>query len=361
MKIFVIGARGFPNVQGGIESHCEELYSRLVKKGFDITALTIKQYTHHSLWNGIRFIRIPTVQYKNLQKPIYNFFSAIYCIFKRPAIVHIHGLNAGLFIWLLKLFGLKIIATYHSMDYIYPKWNIIVKLMLWLSEKQFLLADYIIVVSKLYLEHFERQGRKKNIVFLPNGVSSLQKITNNNYILNRWKLKKGEYILAVGRITPEKDYRTLITAFNKANINSIKLVIVGGYEFQDSYLKDLMEIANENVIFTGYLDKKDLQVLYANCCLFVLPSIYEGLPTVLLEAMSFNCNILVSDIPAHKTIELDPEDYFKVSDPNDLANKMIKKLSQKTKKDYTDLLLKNYNWDTTAEKVGRIYEFIYAC
>jgi len=359
MKIFVVGARGFPDVQGGIETHCEELYIRIAKKGVDITALTIKKYTRYRWWNGIKFISIPTIQYKNVQKAIYNLLSALYCVIRKPDLVHIHGLNAGLFIWLYKLASIKVIATYHSMDYIYPKWNILMKFILRFSEKQFLIADYIIVVSKLYLEHFRRLGVKKNIIYLPNGMKKFQKSGESKEILKKWSINEREYILSVGRITPEKDYMTLIRAFFKANLSNIKLVIAGGYEFRDNYAKKLIKIANNNVIFTGYLQKKELQALYENCCLFVLPSICEGLPIALLEAISFNCNILVSDIPAHKQLELDPGDYFKACDENDLADKIITKIMQKNKNKSYNFILKDYNWDIIADKVNEIYNKIY--
>ena len=37
MKIVVIGTRGIPNIMGGVETHCEELFPRIAKRGFDIT------------------------------------------------------------------------------------------------------------------------------------------------------------------------------------------------------------------------------------------------------------------------------------------------------------------------------------
>ncbi|MEW6068092.1 MAG: glycosyltransferase family 4 protein [Nitrospirota bacterium] len=357
MKIFVIGARGFPNVQGGIESHCEELYPRIVKKGYEVTSLTIKQYTETNNWKGISFTRIPSVSSKNLQKPIYNLFSVLYCILRRPDIVHVHGLNAGLFIWLFKLFGLKVVATYHSMDYLYPKWNTLVKAMLRYSEKQFLSADYIITVSGTYLKHFKKRGRTQAINYLPNGVNLIEDghEKNKNTVLGRWGLQENDYILTVGRITPEKDILTLIKAFTKANLHEIKLAVVGSAEFQKQYFEKLKRISNDKVIFTGQLNKDELSVLYANCRLFVIASLYEGLPNVLLEAMSFNCNILASDIDSHMAIGLEQDDYFKAQDTDDLANKIQNKVSQDIRKDYSEFLLKNYNWDVVAEEVSKIY------
>ncbi|MEM3393623.1 MAG: hypothetical protein QXY79_01085 [Candidatus Methanomethylicia archaeon] len=44
MKILVIGTRGIPDIQGGIETHCQELYTRLANLGADITVITRKYY-----------------------------------------------------------------------------------------------------------------------------------------------------------------------------------------------------------------------------------------------------------------------------------------------------------------------------
>lgn len=357
MEIFVIGARGFPGVQGSIEAHCEELYPRLVRKGYEITALTIKQYTKTNNWKDITFIRIPSVSLKTFQKPIYNLTSALYCILRRLDIIHIHGLNAGLFIWLLKLFGLKVVATYHSMDYLYPKWNSLVKAMLRFSEKQFLSADYIITVSKPYLKHFNEKGRIRSISYLPNWVNLLvyRDKQIKNTIMDRWGLRENGYILTVSCITPENDLVTPIKAFTKAEPIEIKLVVVGSAEFQEQYFEILKRISNDKVIFTGQLTREDLSGLYSNCRLFILSSLYKGLPNALLEAMSFNCNILVSYIDAHIAIGLEQDDYFKTQDIDDLANKIQLKISQDIRKHYPEFFLKNYSWDMVAQQVHKIY------
>jgi len=44
MKVAVLGTRGFPGVQGGVEAHCENLYTRLAKSGCDVTVFTRSAY-----------------------------------------------------------------------------------------------------------------------------------------------------------------------------------------------------------------------------------------------------------------------------------------------------------------------------
>ena len=62
MKVVVCGTRGFPNVQGGVEKHCEELYSRLVKLGCDVLVFTRTPYISKDKriieWKGIKFYHL---------------------------------------------------------------------------------------------------------------------------------------------------------------------------------------------------------------------------------------------------------------------------------------------------------------
>lgn len=70
----------------------------------------------------------------------------------------------------------------------------------------------------------------------------------------------------------------------------------------------------KRLIFTGYVDGEPLQELYAHARLFVLSSLNEGFPLVLLEAMGYGLELLVSDIPATHLIELDASCYFRAGD-----------------------------------------------
>ena len=62
MKIVVTGTRGIPNIMGGVETHCEELFPRIVKKGFDVTLIRRKSYVKDSIseYKGVKLIDIET-------------------------------------------------------------------------------------------------------------------------------------------------------------------------------------------------------------------------------------------------------------------------------------------------------------
>jgi len=88
-------------------------------------------------------------------------------------------------------------------------------------------------------------------------------------------------------------------------------VIVGRADHEDSYSLRLKAVArsNANVILTGFLTGKPLQELYTHAGIFVLPSYHEGLPIVLLEAMSYGLSCIASGIRANRNIPLG-EDRF---------------------------------------------------
>ena len=90
--------------------------------------------------------------------------------------------------------------------------------------------------------------------------------------------------------------------------------------------------------------------------LFIMSSFEEGLPIALLEAMSYNIDVLVSNIPANLQIELNQDDYFRVGDEDDLKSKITEKLSVYKKRFFDEILSNRFNWDKIAIETNNIYE-----
>ena len=163
-------------------------------------------------------------------------------------------------------------------------------------------ADKVIFVNKFQLQKSPKKYNTKYI-YIPNGIPKVSFPKNVNFIQSL-KLESKKYILAVGRITPEKGFDLLIKAFSQINTD-YKLVIAGGVETETGYLKKLQDmIPPLRIVFTGYTTGDNLKQLYSNAALFVLPSRNEGFPIVLLEAMAYQLDVLVSDIPATHLVDL---------------------------------------------------------
>ena len=202
-------------------------------------------------------------------------------------------------------------------------------------------------------------GRDSAII--PNGVNIPSPAETETSLIN-FGIEKGKYILSVGRLVPEKGFDDLIEAFTEGNLAHWKLVIVGDADHEDAYSRGLKSRTKgmKNVLLTGFLKGRSLHEVYSHAGLFVLPSYYEGLPIVLLEALSYELSCIASDVPANKNVELGEERFFKVGDVNLLRAKMKgfvnKPWGADERKKQVDMITEDYNWEKIADKTFEVYK-----
>lgn len=353
MKVCVIGTRGFPEIEGGVEKHCESLYP-LFNQDIETIVFRRKSYvaSRDSTYSNIKFIDLPSTRIKGLETVIHSFLATLRALWIKPAVVHYHNIGPALFAPLLKLRKIPVVLTYHSPNYEHEKWGVISRRLLKFSESVALkFSDGIIFVNKYQMHKYPPDIQKKS-VYLPNGINK-PLISEKQDYLNELGVEPKKYILSVGRITPEKGFDTLIKAYKRIKHKDYKLVIAGGVEFESEYKEKLLKlVGDESVIFTGYVFGEKLAELYTNAALYVLSSNNEGFPLVLLEAMSYKLDIIASDIPAAHLAKLNDDDYFPKGDFETLGVRIDEKLSEPKSRDYD---LKEYDWKQIANRVSDIY------
>ena len=355
MRVCVFGTRGFPNIEGGVEKHCEELYP-LLGKEMEIIVFRRKAYIASKKgYENIRFVDLPSTRIKGVEAFIHSFLATLYTIGLRPDVAHIHNIGPAFFAPLLKLFSIPVVLTYHSPNYEHKKWGNLAKRLLRLCEYIALrFADRIVFVNRFQMQKYTRPVQNKS-VYIPNGIKKPDTTKNKNY-LEEIGVVPGKYILSVGRITPEKGFHTLISAFGMQEKMDYKLVIAGGVEFENNYMQELGALGKGlPIVFTGYVYGDNLAQLYSNAALYILASENEGFPLVLLEAMSYRRNVLVSDIPATHLVELRESDYFLAGDVEELAKGIKKKLLEPPEREYD---LSEFTWDNHAIQVSEVYSRI---
>jgi glycosyltransferase involved in cell wall biosynthesis len=354
LKIFVFGTRGFPDIQGGVEQHCENLYPLIASETCLITVFRRKPYilNRDKNFSYISFIDLPSTRIHGFEALYHSFLCTIICILKRPDIVHIHNIGPGIFIPFLKIAGLKVILTYHSPNYEHNKWSIIAKYFLKLAEfLSIKFSDKIIFVS---LHQKKKLGDKKNFIQINNGVKVFPSSDNNDYI-KYLGLEKKNYVLTVGRFVREKGFDLLIRAFSKISQKGVRLVIAGDADHETAYSLQLKELAKvHDVVLAGFVIGEKLRQLYCHSRLFVLPSYNEGQPLSLLEAMSYHLPVLASNLPANLQINLPEDKYFLTGDEESLIEKLNQQLSSDF--EYIDYDLTLYNWNRIALQTAEVYQ-----
>lgn len=365
MKIAVIGTRGIPTKQGGVERHVEELYQRIALN-HEVTVYCRNSYTPKELdsHKGIKLRHLPNVNTKHFDAITHTFLSSVDAIFRDFDIIHFHAIGPCLLSFIPKLNRkAKIVATVHALDWQRAKWTSFAINILKAGERASVtFPDLTISVSKT-IQSYLKKKYDHPAVYIPNGISNPQLCDPK--LINNFSLEKGNYILFLGMLEPEKNCDLLIKAFKQIKTDK-KLVIAGGPNHTQNYYKELQKCADgdQRIVFTGTVTGKLLNELYSNAFIFVLPSKSEGLPVVLLEAMSYGLPVLCSDIKPNIEIVGNKDEYaltFKTNDLNCLKKQLSKMLisqngMNKKAKSAKNYVINNYNWDTIAKKTEDVYQ-----
>ncbi len=356
MKIVVTGTRGIPDIIGGVETHCEELFPRIAERGFEVHLIRRKNYVNDSLklFKGVHLIDIKAPKKKSLEAIVHT-AKAVWMAKKLHAdLIHIHAVGPALLIPLARLLGLKVVFTHHGADYDRSKWGPLAKRVLKLGERLGCrYANKVIVISQAIKDIIINKYGRTDIHLIHNGVSVPEFVEDTMY-LDELGVKSGNYFISTGRFVPEKNYHQLVHIFASLKTENCKLILVGDANLEDSYSRQLKRMAKENgVVLTGFIKGKKLHTLltYAKC--FVLPSSHEGLPIALLEAMSYHLPVIVSDIPANVEIGLDNDSYFPVGNEKMLAAKIKTVMDNSLQR--INYPMNIYNWDVIADQVAEVY------
>lgn len=366
LHIMMLGLRGFPNVQGGIETHAEHLAPLLANLGCRVEVVVRTPYQDKSVgskWCGVSFTRIWAPKSKGLEAIIHTFFGVLYAAIKRPDILHIHAIGPALMTPLARLLGLKVIITHHGPDYDRQKWGGFAKNTLMLGEWLGMRFSHgRIVISNVIRDIVMRKHKvASSLIF--NGVVMPNTDISERH-LEQFQLQKNKYILLVSRLVPEKRHLDLINAFKIANLEGYKLVFAGAADHQDVYAQSVLEAVkdNQNIVMTGFQTGDNLRALYSHAATFVLPSSHEGLSISLLEALSYGLPVLASNIPANLALELDHSCYFELGNVNELASLLTRNVqtpaSTESKMQVRNWVENQYNWRNIAHKTFNEYQRI---
>lgn len=374
MKIAMIGHKRIPSREGGIEIVVEELSTRLVSVGNTVHVYNRKGHhvsgqgfdgTSNSKspkdYKGIRILTIPTFQNGKLNALIYSFLATIRALFGRYDAIHYHAEGPCVMLWIPHLFGIHTVATIHGLDWQRAKWGGFATKYLRFGEKiAAKFADEVIVLSQNVQQYFlDTYGRE--VRFIPNGIQKPE-AKGDSLIKKKFGIGKAEYVLFLGRIVPEKGLEYLVDAYRDVNTLK-KLVIAGGSSHTDAYMVEIKRKAADDVrvIFTDFVQGEELEELYSNAYVYVLPSDLEGMPISLLEAMSYGNCCLVSDIAENSEVVRDKAVSFIKSDIVDLREKLEWLIQnpgvvEEYRKNASNYICEKYDWDAVVNETLKLYK-----
>ncbi|HBF13387.1 MAG TPA: glycosyltransferase family 4 protein [Deltaproteobacteria bacterium] len=375
MKLLFINYE-FPPLGGGGGRANAQMAKEMAALGHDVLVLTskFKDLPSQEEKEGYRIVRIPTLRKHKEKCRIYemaafmvsSFFHTLKWVrsFRPDRTIAFFTIPCGPSAYLAKLvykvpyiislrggdvpgFMKEQLALYHTL---------LLPVIRFLWRK----ALYVVANSEGLKEMASKAERKVPIEMIPNGVdTSLFRLNLSEDEISLQNFNPEKFnILSVGRMTPQKGFDVLLEAMLQLKDKGlpIHLTLVGdGPERKDLETMVRTFGLKHFVSFAGWIEQEGLKNFYAKADLFVLPSLYEGMPNVVLEAMAAGLPVIATDIAGSREIVLEGENGYLVS-PGD-AQKLAEKIIHLAhKNDLLDTMAKasqrmalDFNWQTVAK------------
>lgn len=328
LRIAVIGGRGVPSTYSGVERICEDLFSYFASRGHHVTIYCRPQVlsTPRSEYRGMRLVRTPAPGGKNGETLTHSLTSILHARAfgdqhgKPFDILSLHTIAPHLWTPIGSIMGPRIISHVHGLDHQREKWKGIGSRVIGFAERVMVRATHqTVVVNPALVDYYKNQYHLATEL-LPNGVHPVpDDFSPDPQVLARYGLSRGNYVVSIGRLVPEKRIQDTIAAFAKIDTD-LKLVFVGEGKHSPEYEQQIKsQAANDpRVVFTGQQGGTALETLFRCAKMYISASELEGMPSSVLECMERKLTPILSDIPPHRALFSGIKDYDLTFQPKDV-------------------------------------------
>ena len=352
-----LGTRGVPARYGGFETAIEEIGSRLVGQ-MDLSVYGKPENDMGESYLGMTRIELPALAFKSLETLSRTLLSVLHVIFvNKPNVVILFNCANSPFIFLLKLARIPVILHPDGLEWKRGKWGKFGKFYLKACEQLGLKNSNFVIADSLVLQLYYESEYNVKSEFVAYGANTP---INDVGRVEELNLRPREYLLLVCRFEPENHPLEIINAFLKSE-SGFPLVVVGHAPYETEYQNDLHSILkSKRVIFLGAVwDQELLNGLYANCHSYLHGHSVGGTNPGLLRAIANGAQVIAYESPFNHEV-LDPfgEFFANESDLTGIISR-IKKWNDamESANERSRLqILKNYDWDTIAEKYNQLIE-----
>ena len=314
LRIVVLGTRGIPARYGGFETFAEEISTRLVQRGHEVTVYGRRRFGEPSLaettYRGVKCRVVPTVMHKYLETPLHALMSFLDLFRVKFDVALLCNAANSPFAWLPRLRGLPLAINVDGIERERSKWNSLGKAWYKLGEQTSVwFGSRIIADAKVIAEYYrERFGVESSVI----AYGATTTYREAGPVLQKFGLTAGRFLLYVSRFEPENNALGVIEAYCAlpSAERSMPLVMVGDAPYADEYKKLLRERACEGVIFTGFQFGEAYQELRSHCYLYVQATEVGGTHPALVEAMAYGNAIVANDVPEHREVLGDSGRYY---------------------------------------------------
>jgi glycosyltransferase involved in cell wall biosynthesis len=325
IRIAILGSRGIPAEYGGFETIAEELSVGLAEHGFEVyVSCESKKLLSESSgeYRGVKLLYIPIIRsVRSFSEPfIYDLLSVLRSTLIVD-VIYMLGHSSVLTLLIPRMLKKTVVVNVDGIESKRSKYNSVLRFAILAFEKITpKIANYVLADSEMIALYY-RKNYKISPVFVPNGGGRIHEYRPlESDALRVFNIEKGSYYLVIARLEADNNIRLIVEAFKKSN-SKLKLVIVGSL-LKTRYVKELLRLKDERILFVGGIYEPRLQrTLRFNCFAYIHGHEMGGTNPSLVEALSSNNKILALDVPFNKEVAENSAIYFK-KDISDLAEKI---------------------------------------
>jgi glycosyltransferase involved in cell wall biosynthesis len=345
---------------GGGERETEAKTKRLAARGYGVTVYCRENYTGKAPapFHNINLVALPSLNKPGLEMLSHTLLSTLHAlIVKRADVINYHGMGNALYLPLVKLFGKRSVVYMDGIDWDRPKWSKSAqRLLKWGAAAAFRWSDEVYTDNAASQRQFaEIFGREPKLITL---AADLWESPGTDQLAGLG-LEAENYLLFVGMLRPDKGVHLLVDAYRELETD-VPLVIVGDNPDDPAYVKSLKEKADDRVRFVGYQYGDTARQLFANCLLYVQPSVMEGNSPALMSAMACGRCVVVNGIEQNRETIGDAGLAFAPGDSTDLHKLLTELLSNRERiselgRQARARIEKVYNWERVIDEIETMY------
>jgi glycosyltransferase involved in cell wall biosynthesis len=298
MKIAMLGTRGVPASYSGFETCVEELGSRLVQRGHQVTVYCRSHHITYDqpIYKGMRLVKLPTVANKYLDTIVHSFLSSLHAATQRYDVCLYFIAGNSLVTWIPRLVGQRTLLNVDGLDWKREKWPPLAKRYIQFAERMSTVLPNAIITDSRVVQRYYEEVYGAQSTYIAYGAERPRVPPGET--LTRFGLEPRRYVLFVGRLVPENCAHHLVEAWRRLDTD-LRCVIVGDASYAEAYKADLRNLAGADprIIFTGYVFGDGYHELSTNAHAFVETSGVGGTHPALVEAMAFGSCVVTHNTP----------------------------------------------------------------
>jgi glycosyltransferase involved in cell wall biosynthesis len=298
VRFAILGTRGIPARYGGFETFAEELATRLVSRGHEVTVYC-REPNSESTYRGVKLQYLPTIRHKYLDTIAHTCFSTVELMGHRfDAVLYCNAANA-IFTWVPRMLGMPTALNVDGLERNRKKWNALAKSWYRISEWLATWMPNTIITDAVAIQEYYRMRYSRDSVMIPYGAELGPVATAE--VLATLGLERKKYFLYVSRMEPENNALLVREAFERV-ATEVKLALIGDAPYAAEYISHVRDTRDPRIIIPGAIYGQGYRELGSHCLAYVHATEVGGTHPALIEAMGRGALTLYLDTPENAEV-----------------------------------------------------------